>query len=155
PRPSTRLSMLGQTLATVSAQRRTDPRRLGQIVRGELDWIVMKSLEKDRSRRYETASAIAADIERYLQDKPVEACPPSAAYRLHKLARRHRSGLAVAALVLFFLMLLGSGAGWAWRDRAARAYQQASHLEHAVERAELLQREGKRREASEALEAAQ
>src|SRR5205823_8728947 len=76
PRPSTRISTLGQTLATVSAQRQTDPNKLGAIVRGELDWIVMRALEKDRMRRYGTANGLARDIERYLADEPVEACPP-------------------------------------------------------------------------------
>jgi eukaryotic-like serine/threonine-protein kinase len=74
PRPSQRVSTLrADTLTAVSAQRQTDPKRLGQLFRGELDWIVMKALEKDRSRRYETASALAADVQRYLKDEPVEA----------------------------------------------------------------------------------
>ena len=78
PTPSTRLSSLGETLATVSARRKADPRRLGPSMRGELDWIVMKALEKDRRRRYETANDFAADVMRHLTDQPVEACPPSA-----------------------------------------------------------------------------
>ena len=78
PKPSTRLSALGATLTTVSANRQTDARKLSRSLRGELDWIVMKALEKDRSRRYETASGLARDVERYLADEPVEACPPSA-----------------------------------------------------------------------------
>src|SRR5262249_60636039 len=78
PRPSTRISTLGQEAATVSAIRQSDPKRLRQLVRGELDWIVMKALEKDRARRYETASAFAADVQCYLKDEPVEAGPPSA-----------------------------------------------------------------------------
>jgi serine/threonine protein kinase len=80
PRPSTRLSTLGRAATATSAQRHSDPRRLRQLCRGELDWIVMKALEKDRNRRYETASAFAADVQRYLADEPVQACPPSAAY---------------------------------------------------------------------------
>mgnify|MGYP000916168451 FL=1 len=75
PRPSTRLSRLGETLSTVSARRGSDPRRLDRAVRGELDWIVMKALEKDRRRRYETANDFAADVMRFLTDRPVEACP--------------------------------------------------------------------------------
>ncbi len=90
PRPSTRLSTLGAAATTASGQRQSDPRRLCQLLRGELDWIAMKALDKDRSRRYETASAFAADVERYLRDEPVTACPPSAWYRLRKLARRQR-----------------------------------------------------------------
>jgi serine/threonine protein kinase len=82
PRPSTRLSASGDKLPTISAQRKTEPARLAKLVRGELDWIVMKALEKDRARRYETANGVARDIQRYLADEPVEACPPSRAYKL-------------------------------------------------------------------------
>ncbi|MBI1914048.1 MAG: tetratricopeptide repeat protein [Planctomycetes bacterium] len=120
PRPSTRMSTLGQAATTVSAQRKSDPKRLSQLFRGELDWIVMKALEKDRNRRYETASAFAADVQRYLHDEPVLACPPSALYRFRKFARRHKAALAVAGLILFFVLILGGGAGWVMRDRAAR-----------------------------------
>src|SRR5262249_35093860 len=84
PRPSARLSSLGATRTTVSANRGSDARRLDRAVRGELDWIVMKALEKDRRRRYETANDFAADVMRYLTDNPVEACPPSAWYRFTK-----------------------------------------------------------------------
>jgi serine/threonine protein kinase/Flp pilus assembly protein TadD len=108
------------TLASIAALRNTEPARLSKLVRGELDWIVMKALEKDRSRRYETASALAMDVQHYLADEPVQACPPSAAYRLRKFARRNKGGLAVTALSLLFLVLLGSGVGWAVRDRAAQ-----------------------------------
>src|SRR5947207_6012422 len=80
-KPSTRMSTLGQASATVSANRQSDPRRLSQLFRGELDWIVMKALEKDRNRRYESASAFAADVQRYLNDEPVLACPPTMSYQ--------------------------------------------------------------------------
>src|SRR5207248_3778492 len=86
PKPSTRISTLGQAATLVSAQRKSNPKRLSQLFRGELDWIVMKALEKDRNRRYETADAFAADVERYLQDEPVLACPPSSLYRFRKFA---------------------------------------------------------------------
>jgi serine/threonine protein kinase/tetratricopeptide (TPR) repeat protein len=99
PRPSTRLSTLGQAAATVSMQRQSDPRRLSQLFRGELDWIVMKCLEKDRDRRYESASALAADVRRYLSDEPVLACPPSGLYRFRKFAWRYRVRLAAAGLL--------------------------------------------------------
>src|SRR5262249_36252486 len=82
--------------------------------------IVLKALEKDRNRRYDTANAFARDVQRYLADEPVLACPPSVGYRFRKFARRNKTGLAVAGLVLAFLVLLGSGAGWALRDREAR-----------------------------------
>ncbi len=91
PKPSTRLSTLGEAMAAVSARRRTEPAKLSALVKGELDWIVMKCLEKDRSRRYETATALARDVERYLKDEPVEACPPTAGYRLRKFAASTRS----------------------------------------------------------------
>jgi serine/threonine-protein kinase len=99
PKPSTRLSSLGEVRTTVSANRKAEARHLDRTVRGELDWVVMKALEKDASRRYETANDFAADVMRYLTDKPVEACPPSTRYRLRKFARRNRAGLTTAALV--------------------------------------------------------
>ena len=80
PRPSTRLSESRDTLPSISAQRQTDPARLARLVRGELDWIVMKALEKDRGRRYETASGLARDVERHLAGDPVEAGPPSRSF---------------------------------------------------------------------------
>jgi WD40 repeat protein/serine/threonine protein kinase len=104
-RPSARVSTLGQAAATVSANRRSDPKRLSQLFHGELDWVVMKALEKDRARRYETASAFAADVQRYLNDEPVEACPPSAWYRFRKFARRHRTGLRTASAVALAVLL--------------------------------------------------
>ncbi len=82
PRPSTRLSESKDSLPSISAQRQTEPAKLTKLVRGELDWIVMKALEKDRNRRYETANGFAKDIQRYLADEPVQACPPSVGYRL-------------------------------------------------------------------------
>src|SRR5262245_43787599 len=110
PRPSTRISTLAADLATtVAERRRTDARRLTQQVRGELDWIVMKCLEKDRNRRYETPSSLARDIERYLHDEPVQACPPSASYRFRKFARRNKTllgaGGAIAAALCIGLGL--------------------------------------------------
>jgi eukaryotic-like serine/threonine-protein kinase len=120
PKPSTRLSTLGQTALTVSANRKSDPRRLRQLFRGELDWIVMKSLEKDRNRRYETATNLAADVQRYLDDEPVLACPPSATYRLRKFARRNRrpvtAGLALTTVLV--LGTVGTSIGLAWALRA-------------------------------------
>ncbi|WP_165250275.1 serine/threonine-protein kinase [Paludisphaera soli] len=113
PRPSTRLSALGQTLTTVSAMRGSDPRRLNRSVRGELDWIAMKALDKDRRRRYETAGDFAADVLNYLADRPVEACPPSAGYRLKKSARKHRRLLAATAS--FLALLVAGTAVSAWQ----------------------------------------
>jgi tetratricopeptide (TPR) repeat protein len=104
PKPSTRISSLGATRATVSTNRRADARQLDRAVRGELDWIVMKALEKDRRRRYETANDFAADVMRYLTNRPVEACPPSTLYRLRKFGRRNRAALATAVLVILALL---------------------------------------------------
>ncbi|HEV3022045.1 MAG TPA: protein kinase, partial [Pirellulales bacterium] len=104
PKPSTRLSESKESLAGVAAQRRTEPARLTKAVRGELDWIVMKALEKDRMRRYETANGLARDVERHLRDEPVEACPPSSAYRLRKSLRRHKGPVSAAGLVLLALV---------------------------------------------------
>ena len=103
-RPSTRISTLGKLASTVSANRRSDPQRLTQLYRGELDWIVMKALEKDRNRRYETASALAADVQRYLNNEPVLAFPPSTWYRLRKAVRRHRSAVVAASVVLLTMV---------------------------------------------------
>src|SRR5262249_12161479 len=123
-KPSTKLST-AEGLPTLAANRGTEPAKLTRLVRGELDWIVMKSLEKDRNRRYESANGFAMDVQRYLAAEAVLAGPPSVGYRLRKFARRNKTGLAVAGLVLFFLVLLGSGIGWALRDREARAQEVA------------------------------
>jgi tetratricopeptide (TPR) repeat protein len=147
PRPSTRISTLGEASITVSAQRKSDPRRLSQLFRGELDWIVMKALEKDRNRRYESASAFAADVQRYLHDEPVQACPPSAWYRFRKFARRNKTGLAVAGLILFFIAVLGGGGGWVLRDRAARGQRLTAQVETILDEVERLEREQKWPEA--------
>jgi serine/threonine protein kinase/tetratricopeptide (TPR) repeat protein len=106
PKPSTRLTDSKDTLVSLAAHRRTEPGRLATQVRGELDWIVMKCLEKDRTRRYETASELARDVQHYLADEPVEACPPSTAYRLTKFLRRYR-GPAIAAMVVLLALLGG------------------------------------------------
>jgi len=137
PKPSTRVNTLGQAATTVSTQRKSDPRRLNQLLRGELDWIVMKALEKDRNRRYETASAFAADVQRYLKDEPVLACPPSAWYRFRKFTRRKKAPLAMAACVFLALAGIAGGIGWAVRDRAAQEEERLARedaLDQAVER---------------------
>jgi serine/threonine protein kinase/tetratricopeptide (TPR) repeat protein len=135
PKPSTRISTLGQAASTVSALRRSDPRRLSQLCRGELDWIVMKCLEKDRNRRYESASAFAADVQRYLNDEPVLACPPSAWYRLRKFVRRHQAGVLTTATVFLVVLLAAAGAGWVWWDRAGRLAQTDRTVSVALARA--------------------
>src|SRR5215472_1509509 len=105
PRPSTRLSTIEQAaLSTIAERRGLEPRRLSQQVRGELDWIVMKALEKDRNRRYESASALAADVHRYLAGEPLLAGPPTAAYRLRKFVTRNKGPIIVAAVLLLSLV---------------------------------------------------
>jgi serine/threonine protein kinase/Flp pilus assembly protein TadD len=141
PRPSTRISTLGEAAATVSTNRKSDPKRLSHLLRGELDWIVMKCLEKDRNRRYATVSAFTADVLRYLNDEPVQACPPSLRYRLRKLARRNKTALAIAACLFLVLAIFGGGVGWVMRDQAERAAQQVRELEKAEQEAFTLRNE--------------
>src|SRR5262249_6649917 len=106
PRPSMRLSTMEQAaLSTIAEKRGLEPHRLSQQVRGEMDWIVMKALEKDRNRRYESASALAADVQRYLNDEPVQACPPSAGYRFRKFTRRNKVMLGTAGVVAAALVI--------------------------------------------------
>jgi serine/threonine protein kinase/tetratricopeptide (TPR) repeat protein len=105
PKPSTRLSGTGDRLPSVAAVRATEPARLAKLVRGDLDWVVMKALEKDRARRYETANGLARDVQRYLDGDPVEAGPPSRVYRLRKFARKHRAGLATVGAVILAVIV--------------------------------------------------
>src|SRR5437588_7309450 len=109
PKPSTRLSDSGEALAFISANRDMEPVKLTKLVRGELDWIVMKCLEKDRNRRYETSNGLAKDLQRYLADEPVLACPPSALYRFRKFARRNKRALAMVAVVAAAVLALIAG----------------------------------------------
>jgi serine/threonine-protein kinase len=147
PRPSTRISTLGQAATTVSTNRKSDPKQLSRLFRGELDWIVMRALEKDRNRRYETASAFAADVQCYLAHESVLACPPSAWYRFRKFARRNKTGLAVAGLILVFIAVLAGGGGWVLRDRAAREQRLTAQVELILDDVDLLEREQKWPEA--------
>jgi tetratricopeptide (TPR) repeat protein len=131
PRPSTKLST-ADALPTLSANRGTEPRKLTALLRNELDWIVMKALEKDRSRRYETANGLAADVLRYLAGEPVQAHPPSTAYRLRKFVRRHRGQVIAASLVL--LALLGGLSGTTWGlIEARRAKEREAEQRSAAE----------------------
>jgi serine/threonine protein kinase len=127
PRPSVRLSTSG-ALAKVAASRKTDPAKLTRLVRGELDWIVMRCLEKDRARRYETVNGLARDVERYLKDEPVEARPPSAAYRLRKLFRRNKAAVLATAVVAAALVLGTTVSTWQ-AVRATRAEAEALSAE--------------------------
>jgi serine/threonine protein kinase len=132
PKPSLRLSS-SDSLASIAAQRHTEPAKLSRLVRGDLDWITMKALEKDRTRRYETANGLARDIHRYLSDEPVEACPPSTAYRLRKFAKKNRTALATAAALALLLIAGISVSSWqmvrAMRaEAAAKAAAEAARL---------------------------
>jgi serine/threonine protein kinase/tetratricopeptide (TPR) repeat protein len=131
PRPSTRLSTTDE-LPSVAANRGLEPKKLSGIVRGELDWIVMKALEKDRNRRYETANAFALDVQRYLADEPVLACPPSAAYRLRKFVRRHQAGLVMTAALLLVVLLASGGIGWVLWERAVQQAVRSATTERTV-----------------------
>jgi serine/threonine protein kinase/Flp pilus assembly protein TadD len=159
PKPSTRLSTLGEAATVLATQRKSDPRRLRQLLRGELDWIVMKCLEKDRNRRYESASALARDVERYLHDEPVQACPPSALYRFGKFARRHKRAL-VTGVLLGVMLLAAVGAvagslGWVARTRAARLVVAEENVKQALDDATGLQGQAKWPEALEAMKRAE
>ena len=143
PRPSTKLSKSG-TLPSVADVRRTDPQKLVSLMRGELDWIILKCLEKDRGRRYQAASGLARDLEHYLADEPVEACPPTAGYRLRKAMHKYRTPLRVAGA--FLLLLVAGVVASTWQafratvaeqtaqlsERAARSSEQAARLSEQV-----------------------
>jgi serine/threonine protein kinase/Tfp pilus assembly protein PilF len=141
-KPSTRISAT-DAAPSIAAQRNTDPARLSKLVRGDLDWIVMKALEKDRNRRYETASGFALDVQRYLADEPVQACPPSAGYRFKKFARRNKARLTISALLLLVVALAVGGAGWVFNDRIHREARTAEHVHQALSESENLYRQGK------------
>jgi tetratricopeptide (TPR) repeat protein/serine/threonine protein kinase len=138
PRPSTRLSTT-EELPSIASNRGLEARKLSGLVRGELDWIVMRALEKDRNRRYETANSFAADVQRYLNDEPVLACPPSVRYRFGKFARRYRRVLAMAAVVsLAALVALGAIAGtvgWVLNDRQVRQATLEENAGHKLDEA--------------------
>jgi serine/threonine protein kinase/tetratricopeptide (TPR) repeat protein len=139
PKPSTRASTLGDRLTDVARRRHTAPKTLSRLIRGDLDWIVLKALEKDRSRRYATAYALSEDIGRHLADQPVLATPPSGLYRLVKYTRRHRLGVGAAAAILLALI---SGLAVAWAG-----YAEADHARLD----EMSERQRAERHAAEAL----
>jgi serine/threonine protein kinase/tetratricopeptide (TPR) repeat protein len=127
-RPSARLAEAGASLADVASRRSSDPRKLTASVRGELDWIVMKAMEKDRSRRYETANGLAMDVRRHLEGEPVVAAPPSLAYRARKFAGRHRAAVTAGLLVAAALVLgiVGTTAGMIRAERQRRASERVA-----------------------------
>jgi serine/threonine protein kinase len=148
PTPSMRLSHSKDSLASISAQRHTEPAKLTKLVRGELDWIVMKALEKDRNRRYETANAFATDVQRYLANEPVLACPPSTTYRFRKFIRRNQVGV-VAGSAIVAALTIGLGLStWMYLQerqahrRAVAAEQEQTRLRQQAEVGELISRVG-------------
>jgi serine/threonine protein kinase/tetratricopeptide (TPR) repeat protein len=135
-KPSTRLSSLGGQAARAVEQRRSDTRRLGTQLRGDLDWVVMKCLEKDRSRRYETASELAQDIVRHLRDEPVLAGPPSAAYKVRKFVKRNRVPVGAAAAITIVLIggLFAMSVLYAWaREQQGVAEIRAAQLQRVAD----------------------
>ncbi|MCI0360045.1 MAG: serine/threonine-protein kinase, partial [Planctomycetaceae bacterium] len=129
-KPSTRLST-DEALPSLAALRQTEPKKLMAMLRGELDWVVMKCLEKQRERRYETANGLARDIQRYLADEAVEACPPTAGYRLRKFVRKHRAAVLTAAALIGMLVLGVTVSSWlavraTQAEARARANEQAA-----------------------------
>jgi serine/threonine protein kinase/tetratricopeptide (TPR) repeat protein len=150
PKPSTRLGTLGDRLTTVSANRRADPRHLMRALEGELDWIVMKAVEKERHRRYDTANSLANDVRRYLDDEPVQACPPSRSYCFRKFARRHRGALLASAAVVAVLLAATGVSTW----QTARILGAYSRLrtEQRRTQAALVAEAKRRQEARQALD---
>ncbi|MBO0697851.1 MAG: serine/threonine protein kinase, partial [Zavarzinella sp.] len=120
PKPSTRLTSSPGLLATAAAYQKTDSQKLPRAVRGELDWIVMKALDKDRNRRFPTANGLAADVERFLKGEPVQACPPTLSYRFRKYARRHKVALATGTAIAAALLVGTALSSWQ-AVRATRA----------------------------------
>lgn len=132
PRPSTRLTTLGQALTTISATRSIEQSRLPGLIRGDLDWIVMKAMDKVRSRRYESASALATDVQRYLREEPVEARPPSTIYRFQKFARRNRVLLTTASLVAAAMLVGTSVSVWQAIRATTERNEKAAALDEAM-----------------------
>ena len=160
PSPSTRVSTLqAADLSTICDRRHIEPHKLSQQLRGELDWIVMQALEKDRDRRYQSASALAEDVERYLRDEPVLAGPPSTAYRLRKFTRRNRRALltasAAALATLVGVGTLGGSIGYIVRERAIRVSETERAVETALNEANTLEQQAKWSAALEAVKRAQ
>ena len=136
PAPSTRLSRIGQTLPAGEQQNVNHSERMARLVRGELDWIVMRCLEKERSRRYETAHELAGDVQRYLHDEPVLAGPPSKLYRLRKFSRRHKGWIAAGTAVTVALLAgLGAATAGFIHAQTQRELAEQEHLEAEKQKA--------------------
>src|SRR5207344_3423845 len=145
PRPSTRLSK-ADDLPNIAAKRSIEPAKLAKSLRGELDWVVMKALEKDRTRRYDSANGLARDIQRYLADEIVEARPPSTGYRLKKFVRRHKGQVIAASLVLFALLagMAGTTLGLIEAKKQEGIARAEAELKEEARKAEAERAEGER-----------
>lgn len=148
-KPSTKITS-AEDLPRVAANRQIEPWRLARQVAGELDWITMKCLEKDRNRRYATAYGLARDLERFLADEPVQAVPPTVGYRLIKFARRHRIPVIAAGLILLSLLAGIIGTTWGLVDARAARIRESQSRAREKERADAETAERKRAEAAEA-----
>jgi serine/threonine-protein kinase len=132
PRPSFQLNT-AETLPNLAATRATDPGRLAATIRGDLDWIVMKALEKDRNQRYETASGLADEVSRFLAGEPVRAHPPSMGYGVRKFVRRHPTGVALSLLATALVAIAAIVAVWQLRTRAETRLQNSARLNSVVD----------------------
>jgi serine/threonine protein kinase/tetratricopeptide (TPR) repeat protein len=150
PRPSTKLSSSAE-LPAIAAKRKLEPAKLAKVLRGDLDWIMLKCLEKERARRYETANGLAMDVQRYLVDEPVLASPPSRRYRLNKFLRKHRGPVLAAGLIVLLLAggIVGTSLGFLQAERQ-RVLAEQREREALDEKARA---EASQRQAIEALQA--
>jgi serine/threonine protein kinase/TolB-like protein/Tfp pilus assembly protein PilF len=149
PKPSTRVSTLGEQSSVVAKRRNTEPAALRRSIRGDLDWIVMKALEKDRTRRYETANGLALDVKRYLENEPVRASPPTTSYRMRKFVRRNRVAVLSGAIVTLAL-IAGTALASVGLIRAKREGDQARiDRDNAVQARMIADRERERAQLAE------
>src|SRR3984893_8907123 len=134
PKPSKKLSSSGE-LPAIAANRHLEPSKLTRLVQGDLDWIVMKCLEEENSRRYETANQLGKELQRFLADEPVQAGPPSATYRMRKFMRRNKGPVIAAALVLLALIagVIGTSIGLVMAEQAREAEAEQRQLAQANE----------------------
>lgn len=151
PKPSTRLSESGDAITGISNQRRLEPNKLSQVLRGDLDWIVMTALDKDRARRYQTATSFGEDVGRFLSNEPIQARPPSTVYRLRKLVRRNFAvvmtgatffGLLVASSVISVLLAIKAHDAREFAEKEEQVAKEATaEAKKATEDAKLLREE--------------
>ncbi|MFO1093254.1 MAG: serine/threonine-protein kinase [Planctomycetaceae bacterium] len=153
PRPSLKLSG-SQALPSIAANRRLDPVRLSRFVKGDLDWIVMRTLEKERGRRYATVASLAADVDRFLNNEPIEARPPSALYRVQKLASRH-TGVFLSVALILLLLIVSTVLSTYLTIRAIRAERRAELLADIANRDALTATESRDRAVSARISAEQ